>query len=191
LNYCRLTFAQQDIIMKKSKLLFIIFIFTGYFTAKAQDTTTYTNKKFHFYISLPSNWTENKADEKGNKSFVGVSPAESSDDSFFENVIVSTTPNIDQNLKSYFKDRVNRIKFSVKEFHHEGEGDEEINLLKAKFVIYTFDYNGVTMEMIAYIFVKNKTAFVITGSALQSTFDSYKDKFQDIARSFKVEDIKH
>ena len=176
--------------MKKNQILFIPFILAGILNAKAQDTTTYINKKFHYYISIPSNWTENKGDEKGNKSFVGVSPAESSDDSFFENVIVSATPNIDQNLKSYFKDRVNRIKYSVKEFHQEGDGDETINNEKAKFVIYTFDYNGVTLEMMAYVFVKNKVAYVITSSALQSTFDSYKEKFKDISESFKIEDEK-
>ena len=177
--------------MIKLQLLFTILVSIGSYTAKAQDTTTYIVKKFHYTISLSSSWTENKADEKGNKSFVGVSPSESPDDSFIENITVSTTPNIDQSLKSYFKDRVNRIKFSVKDFHQTSEGDETINGNKAKFVIYTFDYNGVTMQMIAYIIVKNKIAYVITGSALQSTFDVYKSKFKDIAESIKIEDAKH
>ena len=177
--------------MKKFQILFTCLLSMGCYTAKAQDTTTYIVKKFHYSISLSSSWTENKADEKGNKSFVGVSPSESSDDSFIENITVSTTPNIDQSLKSYFKDRVNRIKFSVKDFHQVGEGDETINGNKAKFVIYTFDYDSIPMQMVAYIIVKNKIAYVITGSALQSTYDAYKGKFKDIAESIKIEDVKH
>src|SRR6185437_9927324 len=142
--------------MKKLNLLASVLILVSCFTAKAQDTATHINKKYHYQISCSRNWNENKSDEKGNKCFVAVSPSESSDDSFLENITVSVTPNIDQSLKSYCKDRINRIKFSVKDFHQVGEGDETINGNKAKFVTYTFDYDSIPMQMIAYIIVKNK-----------------------------------
>jgi len=176
--------------MKKNQLLFPAFLLAFCLTAKAQDTTTYTIKKYHYSISTPRSWSENKLDEKGNKSFVGVSPAESSDDSFLENVTVQTAPYIDQSLKSYFKDRVNRIKFSVNNYKHAVDGDEVINGEKSKFEIYTFDYDSSrSIKMIMYVFVKNKMAYIVSGMALESTFDAYKDKFQEIARSIRIEDI--
>ncbi len=112
------------------------------------------------------------------QKFFVFSPVETND-TFQENMNL-TIEDLPQKytVKEYLKAAVAGLKSVMTNF--------KVLKQKDNYHIFTGNLNNLSLKQIQYVYIKNKTAYILTGSATPQTFDRYKKYFDDIAKSFKV-----
>ena len=139
-----------------------------------------------YSISAPDGWTKKDTVISGVKRTSIKSPDDGSEDRFKENVNVNSEEAKGYDAKSYAEaNRTTMInQFPGMEFLSEGE--TMIGNLPAKWYIYSFNYSGYELQNIAYFIVKNDIGYVITCTALKTTFDRFQADFKTCANSFRI-----
>lgn len=139
-----------------------------------------------YSISAPDGWKKKDTLVAGVKRTSITSPDDGSNDRFKENVNVNTEEAKDYDLKAYAEaNRANMVnQFTGMEFLSEGE--TTIGDMPSKWYIYSFDYSGYQLKNTAYFFVYNDRGYVITCTALKTTFDRFQSDFKTCVNSFKI-----
>ena len=85
-------------------------------------------------------------------------------------------------------------KYSVKDYLSAAKGQlgtvfQNLKMVeeKANYHIFTATYNGVNLQEVQFVFIKNKTAYVVTGASTPEKFEEYRKIFFEIAKTFKIE----
>jgi hypothetical protein len=162
-------------------LLTAVFAFTG--LKSNSDYRTYTPKDSSYVVSYPSTWDAHR----GRKSFqlMLISPRTDSSDSFQENVIIFREDAGSKNISQYADYIINeKLPNSVKDFKLLSKTSKKINKLNAVRLVYSFNFRKPAKSL-AYIFLDDGFAYVVLGTALESTFSKYEQNFDHIGKSFK------
>jgi hypothetical protein len=157
--------------MKKTLIALLVLGFAG--TLSAQ---TMTLQAENIEIRSPINWLAQYTQSP--QLFIIYSPIEPND-TFQENLNLTTealpSP---YTVSAYMEASQNVLQSVYQSFELEVTGDS--------FHIYTGTVNGVTVKQIQYFWVVGNTAYILTGSALPSTFQNFADTFQTIADSVVI-----
>jgi len=172
------------------KSLIIYFLILLPFTLLAQNRIV-ENKSGGYSISVPASWTE-KTDgtttdvyppEEGEldvwTEFVGVSVAEANGLSLDEAFQYYVT----QDFPSYYSN------FTIVK-----KGEEIINGLKTKWVLYSFSNTGAsndtlksaTLYNIFYLIHKKDILYSLNGISEKSHYPTYEKDFLGVVRSFRI-----
>ena len=140
----------------------------------------------NYSIGYPSDWTVNTSGQMGTK-FVILSPLASDSDSFQENVnlVIQDLSGHPLNLNDFTNLSVDQIgtfpngRVIDKQLQKGGGTGHEY----AK-IIFTGDQNGNHLKFEQYYWIVGKEAYVLTFTALSSTFDNYKPVGEKMLNTF-------
>ncbi len=164
-------------------LLFILYT-TGSYSQQPNSDWKILDGSF-FSIKYPADWELDQSGQFGSTFFI-FSPVESAQDQFKENINFMkqdlTGYNLDmdkyveiteEQLKTLITNGAmiesKRIKTESSEYHQ---------------IIYTGDQEIYHLKFVAYMWLQNEKAYVLTFTAEQTTFEKYKETGEAILNSF-------
>jgi hypothetical protein len=91
-------------------------------------------------------------------------------------------------LDEYVAANKTNLKAQITDAQILEEKDATIGDKPGKALVYTFAYGNYHLKNTAYILVNNGKGYVITCSALETSFDRFQSKFREILSSFRIND---
>lgn len=166
-------------------LILLVCLFVGSL-AWGQEGARYIDNDKDFSAILPAGW-EQKVDYMDTE-VIFLSPMESDDDRFQENVTV-TSGELSQPLTmdECYQMSLADMRETLKDFKEESSGDMKVDGNDVKFIVYAHKPGDLDLKGISYIIVKGNRVFVVTCAAEHDKFDKYKDVFEQTVQSFKIE----
>lgn len=155
------------------------------FLALRETTLTYENPSYHFRMQYPKDWT---VEEKGN-AIVFMSPRADSSD-FQENVVIireelSSPEALDMYVGRTMSELVKKTGAKVRE-----SWDITLSGLPARQMVYTatIPYGGkrYTVKWMTVCTIQGTTAYILTYTALEDTYQERLEEFQAILDSFTI-----
>lgn len=141
----------------------------------------------NFVVHHPSSWELNQSGQQGT-TFIALSPLESTDDKFRENVnlIVQDLSGHNLGLDEYTVISTDQIlhmipNSSILENKRMSSAGNEFQK-----VIYTGEPGTYKLKFEQYYFVVDKQAFVLTLTCEQDKFDQFKEVGERILNSFRL-----
>jgi hypothetical protein len=154
----------------------------------APEPGRYYDRDRQFSIKFPDEWMIREGDGEEWPKVEAVSPWENDYDEFSEHVTVDVEylP-VDTDLDTYFEETVEWQIDDTPGYRERGRGDAEIDDVPAKWVTFDFESEGGTVTVMGYSLLEGKTGYLISCVAQAAKFSSYKREFEDIVKSFRVE----
>lgn len=156
-------------------------------TAKKVDPGWKTLEENNYSVHYPAEWELNQKGQFG-MLFILLSPPESSDDNFRENVnlVAEDLKGRKIDLDEYAKASEQQVRsiinnVSIKESKHMNNGSTEYHKL-----VYTGDQGLYSLQFEQHYFIKDNKAFVLTLTCLKDKFDQYKETGEGIMNSFEL-----
>jgi hypothetical protein len=152
-------------------------------SVSTSEFRTFTPRDSSYVVSYPKTWDA----RRGRKSFqlMLISQPTDSTDKFRENVIVFREDAQGKNLEGYVKYIAEeKLPYEMKDFKVVSQKPTTINGEKAIRMEYTFSYRKPA-RAVGYVFEKEGFAYIVLGTAYDSTFAQYVKTFDAVARSFK------
>lgn len=150
------------------------------------EGTTYTDPVHGFKLRVPFDWESHQPGLGPAVMF--MSPSESRDDAFQENVnvVVSPLPR-PMTTEECFASAVDAMEKMLRGFTLESSGPVTLGPVEGMACVYRLRVGPMTARMLCYLVVHGKKYYVITCSATEATFDYYKGTFSGIAKSFRLD----
>ena len=139
-----------------------------------------------YYITAPEGWTQVDSMVEGRKHTKIGSPSDGPGDKFKENMNVNTEAAVGYDTKSYSDANIATIRKEIPGVEVEDLGQTMLGDNQAECYTYTFDYSGIQLKDIAWYIAKNDVGYVITCTALKTTFDKFEPQFKACASTFKI-----
>ncbi|MGE5528801.1 MAG: hypothetical protein ACM3X6_06635 [Patescibacteria group bacterium] len=151
----------------------------------AAGTRVYHDDELGFSLELPADWEASKGPL--GVPLVAISPAESGNDTFRENVnvILDELPEA-VSIDAYMAASVAEMKKYLTDFQGHEEGRIDLSDLPAGWLVYSHRMGQVKLKNLAYAILAGKTCYTITCSATPESFGRFRKAFDQICRSFKL-----
>ncbi|MDD5092302.1 MAG: hypothetical protein PHQ23_15490 [Candidatus Wallbacteria bacterium] len=115
-----------------------------------------------------------------------LSPVESQDDQFIENIAVrSSLLTKEISLFSFKENAVAGMSRSLPDFTVLSSSETELDGVKASRIHVSYSTGDVTAEALVLILLKNKLSLLITGVATPKSFSRYSDRFEKTFSSLR------
>jgi hypothetical protein len=147
-----------------------------------------------FEITVPSGWFHYELNQE-NMVFYAVSPLENDDDTVTEDLLITkdlvSGVNLNTFYTAYLADMADDTTFSVVSQSGDttinGETGKKLINLQTLYSINTTTHDTLVFhtKMTRYFFVHNNYGYVLSMSALVSSFNMYKPIYDDIISSFR------
>lgn len=174
--------------LKKIPVILLVLVFTLLLFAdgaSAQQMKKYTDKEGHFTLSYPSNW-EMMEGFQGTVVSV-VSPMESEQDQFRENVNVVIEPlDAEISLEDYFEMSRQNLREAFQSYQEHDSGEVNLGGVKAKRLVYSFKIENISVKCLLYVVVKGKYAYAVTGGSTPQDFAKHLKQLEAVAGSFRL-----
>ena len=169
----------------------LISIITLFFNFSASAQKPFQNKIGGYQIIIPAQWTVDQEDELT----IVYAPDEEEMDTWREKLEISITDAIDLTLEDafnyYVHDDLPTIYNGLKIIR---QGEEDINGLKAKWVLFSFSGSGTlgttevsfTLHNLFYLVLKDNKLYMLNGIAEKDYFQKLESDYLKIVRSFQV-----
>jgi hypothetical protein len=118
---------------------------------------------------------------------MGLSPLENEYDNFRENgnVVMEKLP-ASISYDEYTNANLETMKKIMTNFVVIETGDDVINGINCKRVVYTHSMNQLDIKVLAYFLVDGKEGYVLTFSASPASYDKYFSDFKQIANTVNL-----
>lgn len=158
-------------------------------TATAATTATpkfetYTNTERNYSLEYPSDWKKNDVAQLDLVLF--APPKEQEGKTRASMNVVSEKVGQRITLEEFYSESANNLTSSLKEVHVEKSGNQQINGINTKWILYTHEMQGIKFRVLQYFIVSNETIYLITFSTAADDFENYRHDFEKIANSFKL-----
>lgn len=168
-----------------STLLCMVIIYTST-AAHAQSSHKQFNYSLAFSLEYPDDW-EALRDHINTRAFIR-SPKLGWMDHFQENLnIVVDNIADDTDLDEVFSVNVSQMQKHMHQFKLGDASDTQVSSFPAKRLTYQHTINYRKLSVVAYFLVTDGRAFVLTGTALPSTYSEYEPIFDAMVSSFTLE----
>ncbi len=138
-----------------------------------------------YTLTCPDSW-EKKTDYMGT-DVIYLSPLEDSNDEFRENVnvIVEKLPS-NMGLNQYVDISLKNAGKMLTDYRNLENSAVQLNGLDAQRIVSIYRMGDMRICALSYVIVKGRKAYTITCTALDSTYEKYKQQFEDICGTMKV-----
>ncbi len=170
--------------MKTTFFLTALLIFS--FTTQAQDQTkTYTDDKAGFALEFPVSWTT-EPNYLGTH-VMSLSPLKDKEDVYRESVsvIAENLPN-PVILQKYYEMYLKIMQETLKEFKIINTTPVVISEQPAIKLVAQYAMSGQILTVEEYFVTKKSKGFIITCSALTSSYDEFRPMFEKMVLSLKL-----
>lgn len=150
-----------------------------------------------FNITVPSSWRYYILGEK-DVVYYAQSPQTTTTDSVAEDLVITKNDAKGMSLSAFYSAYVGSIADSDTTFEPETaidttiNGEEAIQLIHFQTIYAVNTSNGDTVHLDAkiekYFMMNNNYGYVVSFNALRTTFDDFKEVFDDIIASFSFKD---
>jgi hypothetical protein len=162
--------------MKLSTIFFLLIAFG----ASAQQS--FINKKGGYQIMIPEKWTTNQEDEVT----IVYAPDEGEMDTWKEKLEVSLTDANDLNLEEGYNFYVQQdIPAMYDGLKIINQGEADINGLKSKWLVFSFNQGPHIFHNLFYLILKDKKFYMLQAAAEKSYYPKYEGDYLTIIRSFQ------
>lgn len=155
-------------------------------TPDTLEKTSYTNTK-GFKINSPKGW---KIDESGTMGTLAIlyNPIvdKEGDAPFAANINVSSESATGMDLNTYVNGSKDAMANVLTNYKITQEKNVTIGGVQAKILEATFVQGSFHLRNLQLVIIKNNQAYVVTGSALESTWSRYKDVFEASLMTFSL-----
>lgn len=131
---------------------------------------------------VPENWTVKQEDDVT----IVYAPEEGEMDVWKEKLEISLTDANDLNLEdgfSFYKEQdLPAIYDGLKVIGH---GDENINGMKSKWMVFSFNQSSYTFHNLFYLIRKDKKFYMLQAAAEKGFYSKYESEYRKIIRSFQ------
>lgn len=144
----------------------------------------YTSQKAGYTMTFPGTWTLTPT--QGMVDVLMVSPAESANDNYKENISVVVEPTALNTSASYYADNKLAMSKTLKNFTIVKEGMDIVAKKVAYWMTYTQDTdNGGKLQLQSYFFYKDGKGYVVTCAATPTSFVPYSTVFKQVVNTMK------
>ena len=152
------------------------------------DTAMYRNTEMCFSIEFHPGWEIIEGDGYEYALVEAVSPWDGDDDEFAEHISVDVEDlPAGTDLDEYHAETVEAQAQAIPGLYVEEEGRTTIGGVPARYVVFGFESEGYPMTAIGYTMIKNGRGYLIAGLAETPNFILYRDVFQKMAASFRID----
>jgi hypothetical protein len=137
-----------------------------------------------YEISAPRGWEKKDTAIGGVRIILLMEPV-APDAHFRTNINVVTESMGDDTWDVYYKKNMSTIRQYTQDFKELGEGQEDINGVKARWFKYSHTQGSIGIDVITYALTKDHIAYVITCTAQEGKLDQYKPQLTEALESFK------
>jgi hypothetical protein len=146
----------------------------------------YVNAEKGFALDYPANW---KKSDIPQLDFILFAPSTQANGFPHASMnIVSEKVGAEVTLEQFYKESADNLQKALKDVNVEKSGSSNLSGVPVKWLLYTHNMQGVTFRVIQYFVVANESIYLITFSAANDAFDSYLPAFEEILRSFKLQE---
>ena len=172
----------------RRKLFFIfmaIFIFSGSFMAYGQNLTLYQNQQKGFSIQVPVGWQQSAQNFYGQEVIYFISPMESQQDYFQENISIMIFPlqyqiDLDSLANMYTQQSQSQIpNLQVIQSQNITLGN-----VPAKYVLYTGSMKQINMAFLVVYIINQNQAYIIQCTSDANKYQQYQSLFSQALSSF-------
>ncbi len=161
---------------------------SGTQTTNGITTERYTSADGGYSIEFPSDWTQAELIIFDINSIVGLSPMESAEDDFLENVSVTVEPLLfDVAVANHADEAVANLEKNLTDYKQLERTETTVDGVKAVKIIYTYTAAGRTVKSIMRVAVRDVRAYLIITSTTEALFDAKSELLENSANSFKFE----
>jgi hypothetical protein len=148
---------------------------------KLTDTAKSIIDTDKFSIALPGGWRHLVKETQGFKILFLMSPPV---DGFSPNVNVLTEDTHGASMEEYMTASDDNMKSGG--MIKDGSGVFESDGTQGRYTTSTMNYQGHSIALKSYVFIKNGLAYVLTGSCLVSQENNFRPIFDQIVTTFKI-----
>ena len=158
----------------------------------------YKNDQLGLSLGFPKDWQVRQDMSEGEAPFFGLSPQESADDPYHENItlVIDGLPT-PMDAQKYLELGASKMKEHLKGFKRGSlekyetlvPGSEKGGVRKSLAglkMTYKHEVEGQAFQSVLYVFIKDQKAYVITCAALPQTFEKYAPIFDRVAASLRL-----
>jgi hypothetical protein len=151
----------------------------------------YSQKNIQYYkgknivIDFPLTW-EMKTNYM-NTDVIALSQVKNKFDFFRENVNLVMSVKSNYTLTEYYDQNVQLMKEKLTAFKIDSKGDEQIDSVNSKWVLFSHLSGNLGVKVLSYTFIYKNYVYYITCSSLYKDYNSYVTHFEKIVQSIKLE----
>ncbi len=150
------------------------------------DMTRYTSGAYAFSVLFPDDWTV--TDRGITAAVVAVSPSEGETDKYSESVTVTVEILAETTtIELYGKGLLTTLERKASLFELVGKEPVNVAGLDGRRIVYTSKMGPYKFTTTLHYAIDGPRAYLISCAALTDSYEQYKDVFETIARSFKLE----
>ena len=146
----------------------------------------YYNDEKAFSIVVPDDWQQSE-DFMG-VDFMAMSPIKNVQDTFSENMNVITEDlGLEISLEDYYTMSIQNLDVIMDNYTITEEGAATIGGQPAKYLKYDYEVNGLKIDIVTYLTMNGKQAYVLNFGASPDTAEEFKPIFDEMVASFRFE----
>lgn len=154
----------------------------------AIDPDRYYDKANGFSIKYPEAWSVCEGHAEDDPMVEGLSPWEDDYDEFAEHMTVDVELiEAGTSLDSYSEETIEAQMAEIPGFEVTERGRATLDGEDAVWIVFDFESEGGMVTVLGYSLVKGERGYLISGVAQSSKFSSYRNRFEQIAESFRFE----
>jgi hypothetical protein len=139
----------------------------------------------NFDIQTPSGWQRIDTTINGIKVTLLMAPlAPGARVQTNINVVSESMNNV--SFDNYFDLNVSNMSKFMQNFSTAGEGEKNVNGTRSKWIQYSQNRNGLSLDAICYIIPSSGIAYVITCTTAKGQLDQYRSRIDEVLGSFRV-----
>ena len=150
------------------------------------DMTKYTSSAYAFSVFFPNDFTI--TDRGITAAVIAVSPSEGETDKYSESVTISVElVTTGTTLDSFSKRLLTSLERKTPLFELIEQKPAKISGLDGARLVYSSKMGPYKFTTTLHYIITGSRAYLISAAALTDSYDQYKDTFEGIVQSFKLE----
>lgn len=147
------------------------------FVLSSLGAAPYVQEPWGFSIEFPEGWRVEE--DRHQALFIACAPGEGVESI---SILVEEIPQ-GMTLEEYYSEGVKELEQSVEAFHIEEAGTSELGGKRAKWILLTGCVGGEALKSLQTFTIVQKRLYIVTCTALPSTYARYQPLFQDSLHS--------
>ncbi len=156
--------------------------------SKKREAGRYYSDESGFSIIFPEEWEITEGDGETTPIVEAVSPWEGDSDRFSEYVSVDIDDlSVKMDLEDYFVEVRQANSEDYPNYEEHDIGETEINNQDAMWTRFDVGSPEGVMSALGFVMIKGKRGYLISCVAEDARYDSYRETFENIVHSFRLE----
>lgn len=140
----------------------------------------------NYDVTTPDGWERIDTTEMGMKLIYLLSPQADANDQFRENINIVTERTGDMSLENYMALSKTSMKKMLANFNEVETSDQPISGLPGRAMHYQHEYNGIPLDVKAYVVIKNGIAYLINCTVPKGKLGDWMKPINTVIESFQV-----